>query len=232
MNATSVARVDPGPVYKLFYVSVNGALCSPVRNTVFARSPLLRADSFCGSSQVADAPGIHAFRWGACATPRDWYTAIAVCRIPPGCRAVMSPWAVRAERLLIERIRIHASLELAPEWLECIRSRWARHCDIELVPDSAYTAAAHSLVFELEGRSALCAYAGELRIRIRRREWRINAVDDGVVIRAWRRGSSRKRRGPEITRRIERHIRRAYAAGDADMRDILTPWLRYFDYLR
>lgn len=227
-----LVRIDPGPVVKLFLLRPDGELMSPMQRVCW-RSPLLCAEWFDHSPDVADAPGIHAFRFGYCATPYDNAAAV-ICRIPPGCRAVISPWAVRAERLIIERIRLPAAAQSNEELSDRVRSIWARHCDLEWTATGSYIADTDHLGFLLQRGSALVeAKAGELDV-IRGPRWTRLDVREGLLrLRRWRdRDLLCTRTDRLMRRRAIRIIKWWYDHGDNCVRDLLTPWLRYFDYLR
>lgn len=121
--------------WKLVAVDYDGLLRSAwsPRETVWT-GPLLRAHEFDPSSRVAAAPGVHALRYGDIALPwdNDQLLALARCELPPGTHAVMSPWALRAERLLITGLRFVAVPDgcFASEVIERAEAYWRRHVDI------------------------------------------------------------------------------------------------------
>lgn len=224
---------DPGILVKIFRLGHSGELISPVHGTVW-RSPLLRADRFCASPRIADAPGLHAWRFGLVADPTHWYTVIAHCRIPPGCRAVMSPWAVRAEALLVERLVVRRALA-GSEMYDALRRIWGVHCDISLRGRGRYVAVHDPMGFRWRDRQRrrwVWAVAGALSWECGQRYAHIWAdALRGVVLRRWY-PHRRTARGDGRTRcRIERAIHRWYEQGDAVARDILLPWLRYFEQI-
>lgn len=223
-------QCDPGVVVKLFNVRPSGELVSPVRRIAW-KSPVLRADLFDASPEVPDAPGIHAFRFGYAATPSH-LAVIAHCRIPPRSHAVMSPWAVRAERLIIERLLVgNHDLDLADR----IRAHWRRHCDVEVVSPGQYVADTDHLGFLLErvGVVIVEAKAGELDV-IRGPRWTRLDVNDGRLRlrRWWDRDLLCSRTDRLMRQRARRLMLWWYDRGGPAVRDILAPWLRYFDYLR
>lgn len=225
------AELNPGPLVKLMYVDDTGELLAPVRGTVY-RPPLLSTDSFDASNKATYGSGIHAFRFGHLAAPWYWRVAMAICHIPSGYRAVMSPWAVRAEAILVERLVLHSSILGYDGIYQHVRRTWGPHCDIIVVQPGDYTALIDEVGFLLHYRRILLkANAGEIRLD-RPRYLRIDACEGGVVVKRHSLAEPRVLRGAEVLRRVERSVRRWYRRGNVAMRDILTPWLRYFDYLR
>lgn len=104
--------------------------------SAYWREPLLRAHQFERSSRVASGPGIHAVRYGMDAAPASSWLVVARCEVPPGTYAVMSPWALRAQRLLITGLRFCPASHI-PDWdtegaeaIERAVAHWSRHVDI------------------------------------------------------------------------------------------------------
>lgn len=122
--------------WKLMAIRADGRLRSPWAPVyTMWETPVLRADHFDRGAKVACARGVHAVRYGARAALEDRDYAIARCEVPPGTHAVMSPWAIRAERLLITGLRF-CSLDRLPRdcptrhAIEAAMSYWRRHVDI------------------------------------------------------------------------------------------------------
>lgn len=227
---------DPGRLTKILVLDPDtGALMAPVRGTLF-RAPLLRAISFQANACVSGAPGIHAFRYGAIAAPAYWRIVLAHCRIPPGTRAVMSPWAVRAERLLIEQLTVHPDVLGMQELYGRLRRMWAAHCDILPTEPSRYVADVGPIGFVLRRRQGRCVLAeASVLWLIRHGQRSVEISADslyGVSVRRWMGRYGPRHVGQRVIRRVERIMHLYYEHGDAALRDILTPWLRYFDYIR
>lgn len=113
--------------WKVLTLLPDGRLMSPMSpvDSVWS-GPLLRAHEFDRSSRVPEAPGIHALRYGEHAMPVCQDMVIARCEVPPGTAAVMSPWALRAERLLVTGLRFMCRCER----VDRATDYWRRHCDI------------------------------------------------------------------------------------------------------
>lgn len=230
IDAPLSAQADLGPVTKVFLISDTGELLSPIQHTAY-RTPLLRASRFYDGLCLDCAPGLHAWRFGHMAAPDTWRVALAICRIPSGTKAVISPWAIRAEALLIERILL--AQDVRREVLDAVRHLWAPHCDVALIQRGRYTATVEPLLhFRLKfTHGCLLADANRLWLDGHRYA-RLEAHDDGIELERHCGVEASLQYGPGITARAERVIRRWYEYGSNDVRDILIPWLRYFDYLR
>lgn len=155
------------------------------------RAPLLRAYEFDSTSRVACAPGIHAVRYGSGAYPRQSDAAWVRCEIPPRTAAIMSPWALRAERLLVTGICIRPS-----PYSEVVIDYWRQHCDILPYADQPtpavsivlWTAGAPQYEWRPAGIQAVLR-PDELNVRWPERRWRLNLqIDEDEDGRAWWRG--------------------------------------------
>lgn len=126
-------RVDPGRLVKIVGVRQDGMLIprwAPVGYGRPWQSPVLRAHDFDPGTTVQQSAGVHAFRFGMKAYPRHPHLAVLICRVLPGTCAVMSPWAVRAEALLVEEVRLHP--KVGRRRLQVIREQWGPHCPVVL----------------------------------------------------------------------------------------------------
>lgn len=223
-------------VCKIFWLSTDGSLVSPIMTQSRWRQPLIRARQF-ETDPERDGHGIFAFRYGHIAAPSEWWTVMAICRIPPGSRAVISPWAVKAEEMTIERLIFEESLRSIEDVHAQVLQLWSPHCEIEYRNrDCDYRADGEPLGFNLRFSPSrvvdthngfICLQLGsDLCTDI------IADRERGVVIVRSRRLNELPRQGPYMCRRVERAMLRLYEAGNEYVRDILAPWLLYFDQLR
>lgn len=222
-------RRDPGLVVKLFLLGERGELIIPFSGGQSFDTPLLHSKIFSASAECWGT-GFRAWRFGYRAVPASTRVVLTLCRIPPGSEAIISPWAVRTESLVIERIRLR-SYGLSAERLEKIRGLWGTHCDIELVRPGPYTGAEDlpRLCLARPGKTIM-AYAGYLQMRGRLRIMALDATQHILAVHRWD-GISRTRCGSRARQRAGNVLRRLYDGGDEDIRDVLTPWMRYFGYI-
>lgn len=115
--------------WKLFmYHFGDGRLLSPWGCIkTYWDSPLLKAHYFEPRPHVTHAPGVHALRFGENAWPQMLWYAVGECVVPPSTRAVLSPWALRAERLLLVKLRL---VDLTADTKPVV-DRWSKHCQIQ-----------------------------------------------------------------------------------------------------
>lgn len=132
--------------YKLYRVTSNGALQSPYRMNI-VKSPIQRAHEFSPDVLVKNAPGVHAVRYGEHAVPANPAFAWAQVRVIGGTQAIASPWAFRAQAILIEKLTFSQvegkgwlSKQLAAflaERMDAAIQHWKRWCDIQLMEPGA-----------------------------------------------------------------------------------------------
>lgn len=123
--------------WKLMRITMEGYLQSfmaPVPITW--RTPLLRADAFDPTDTSPIGPGIHALRYGQGSVPDSIGEAVVECVVPPGTYIVASPWALRAEKLLIVAIYFSPLANVLPQDLLAVKmvrrayEWWRPHCHV------------------------------------------------------------------------------------------------------
>lgn len=118
--------------YKLYHIDKEGNLLTPYRKRLVT-SPIQRAKHF-DPTETHVAAGVHAVLYGHGAVPNYSLLAWAQVRILPGAKAVVSPWAFRAEAVILEKITFRQSYNLDAPELQAAYDRWRRWCDVEMKP--------------------------------------------------------------------------------------------------
>lgn len=147
---------------KLLKLRADGKLESALspRVTVWD-GPMLRAHMFEPGSLVANAPGIHGLRYGFGSISYDPTWVVATCEVPPGTHAVASPWAIRAERMLMTELRFAPESQWTGDlrqYIEATIDYWRPHINIAIGHRSPNF---HQYV-DVDGLPAIFSYADGL----------------------------------------------------------------------